>query len=88
MVTVALPFIIILVFSLSLSLYLWLLSLSPHSYCRRSSENATHASTENTTHSSTENTTSKNFVQNQVKQEISVTQDLFGCREKHRENKK
>ena len=80
MVTVALPFIIILVFSLSLSLCLWLLSLSPHSYCRRS--------TENTTHSSTENTTSKNFFQNQVKQEISITQDLFGCREKHKENKK
>ena len=39
-------------------------------------------------HASTKNTTSKNFFQNQVKQEISVTQDLFGCQEKHRENKK
>ena len=39
-------------------------------------------------HASTENTTSKNFFQNQVKQEISIIQILFGCREKHRENKK
>ena len=88
-VTVALSFIILLVFSLSFSLYLWLpsLSLSPHSDCHRSSENATHASIENATHSSTENTTSKNFFQNQVKQEISITQDLFSCREKHRETR-
>ena len=91
----SLLFIILLVFSPSFSLYLWLLSLSPHSHCRRSSENATHASTENathastenTTHSSTEKTTSKNIFQNQVKQEISITQDLFGCQEKHRETK-
>ena len=83
----SLLFIILLVFSPSFSLYLWLLSLSPHSHCCRSSENATHASTENTTHSSTEKTTSKNFFQNQVKQEISITQDLFGCQEKHRETK-
>ena len=39
-------------------------------------------------HASTENTTSKFFFQNQVKQEISIIQDLFGCQEKHRENKK
>ena len=86
-VTVALLFIILLVFSLSFSLYLWLFSLSPHSHCRRSLENATHASTEDATHSSTEKTTSKNFFQNQVKQEISITQDLFGCQEKHRETR-
>ena len=88
-VTVALSFIILLVFSLSFSLYFWLLSLSlsPHSHCLRSSENATHASTKNAIHSSTENTTSKNFFQNQVKQEISITQDLFSCREKHRETR-
>ena len=40
-VTVALAFIILLVFSLSFSLSLGLLSLSPHSHCRRSSVNAT-----------------------------------------------
>ena len=88
-VTVVLSFIILLVFSLSFSLYFWLLllSLSPHSHYCRSSENAAHASTKNAIHSSTESTTSKNFFQNQVKQEISITQDLFGCREKHRETR-
>ena len=40
-VTVALAFIILLVFSLSFSLSLGLLSLSPHSHCHWSSENAT-----------------------------------------------
>ena len=39
-------------------------------------------------HASIEITTSKNFFQNQVKEEINITQDLFGCREKHRANKK
>ena len=39
-------------------------------------------------HASIKNTTSKNFFQIQVKQEISITWDLFGCREKHGENKK
>ena len=43
--------------------------------------------TENATYSPTEKTTSKNFFQNQVKQEISITQNLFGCREKHKETR-
>ena len=39
-VIIALAFNIFMIFSLS-SLSLWLLSLSPHSHCRQSSENAT-----------------------------------------------
>ena len=41
MVTIALIFNILIIFSLSFSLSLWLLSFSPYSHCRQSSENAT-----------------------------------------------
>ena len=74
-VIVALAFNILMIFSLLLFVSLVALTLTAVNHQRTPH------------HASTENTTSKYFFQNQVKQEISITQDLFGCQEKHKENK-
>ena len=77
-VIVALAFIILLVYFFSPSLCLSGCSHSHLTLIATDHQRTPH-------HASTENLTSKNFFQNQVKQEISITQDLFGCREKNTE---